>query len=259
VSRDPQPGLVQPRTSEGEINMKRTLAWTMAVTAVLVMGNMAQAQTQGQAEGQGAGALQASSAGTAVSTEASAAAQADFERTKQDIANKGARVSAEARARAEAKLAAAAKRVEDGVARGEAAAESRMAKEFRLTTSTLATEKAELGASWGQLVIAHTLQANATTSLTTEQLLDLHQEGMGWGQIAAGLGLKLGDVVSAVNTESRVAMGDTQADGRVAVIHGAGARAGLGLGTQVGAGLDAGHAGSVGAGAGVGAGVKIGH
>jgi len=105
-------------------------------------------------------------------------------------------------------------------------------------------------------MIAHTLAANATDGVTVEQLIAMHQTGTGWGQIAAGMGLSLGDVISAVNAEQRVADGLARADGKVAVIHGEGARAGLGAGLGANAGPGA---KGLGVGAGVGGGIKLGH
>src|SRR5207302_1266263 len=96
------------------------------------------------------------------------------------------------------------------------------------TAQPMLDEQQQLDASWGALTIAHTLDANASTDLTVAQLVAMHDHGTGWGQIAAGLGLRLGDVVSAVRSEARVAAGSAAADGHVAAIHGAGARAGLG-------------------------------
>jgi hypothetical protein len=49
---------------------------------------------------------------------------------------------------------------------------------------------------------------------------------MGWGQIAHGLGLKLGPAMGAVKTEARVARGLEKADGKVTTIQGTGSRAG---------------------------------
>ena len=95
---------------------------------------------------------------------------------------------------------------------------------------------------------------------SVQQLMEMRDGGMGWGQIAAGLGLNLGSMVSAVKSESRVAEGQTKADGRVAVIHAQGAHAGAGGEVGAHAGLDARHQGlGAGAGATAGVGVKIGH
>jgi hypothetical protein len=101
-------------------------------------------------------------------------------------------------------------------------------------------------------MIAHTLMANSRTAVTVEQLFLLQREGFGWGQIAHGLNLRLGEVVAAVKSEGNVAAGRAKADGRPAMIH---------SGTHVNAGTKAGvRAGpaTAGAASSVGAGVKVG-
>ena len=97
--------------------------------------------------------------------------------------------------------------------------------------------------------------ANSKTGVTAEQLLQIKGEGMGWGKIASGLGLRLGSVVSSVKAEGQVASGLAKPDGRVSRMAGEGARAGLSGNSGVHAGIGAGH---VSAGAGLGAGVKVG-
>src|SRR5207244_1169896 len=120
-------------------------------------------------------------------------------------------VSAAARAKAEARLEASAKRADDEAkATGDAKVAARLATEFGMTAEALMAEKNDLSTSWGQLMIAHSLAANSKTDLTVAQLIQLRGE-MGWGQIAAGLGLKLGETVSAVRAESKVATGTATA------------------------------------------------
>lgn len=235
----------------------------LAVLATLALAAAAHAQSgsaNGSATGQATGAVQAkqadASASASATAEASASADASFKRMKQDIESKGAKVSAEARAKAEAKLEATAKRVDEDATKGEQMVAGRLAKEFGLTVQALLEEKSQLGVSWGQLMIAHTLDANAKADVTVRQLVEMHADGMGWGQVAAGLGLKLGEVVSAVNSEGRVAQGELRADGKVALVHGEGAKAGLGVGAGAGLGLKAGGKG-VGGGVGGGLGTDI--
>src|SRR5205085_4153023 len=74
------------------------------------------------------------------------------------------------------------------------------------------------GVSWGHLTIAHTLAANTTAGVPAERLVALHARGLDWGSVAAGLGLDLADVVSAVRAEAHVATGVLPADGKVAII-----------------------------------------
>jgi hypothetical protein len=94
----------------------------------------------------------------------------------------------------------------------------RLAGEFGSTPDALIAEKSDLKASWGQLMIAHSLIANDTNNLTAKQLFDLRAEGMSWGQIATGMGFQLGDVVRAAKEEAKVAKGLAKPDGKVAVV-----------------------------------------
>ena len=225
----------------------------MALTASLAH---AQSSTDASTQGQAAG--NANGNGAAVSTDAQTQASlvenssADAAALQKQIEAKGEKVSAKARARADAKLETTTKEVDAAAAQGESKVAGRLATEFGMTSDALMAEKSSTGASWGGLMIAHTLAANATTSTTVASLLSMHQGGMGWGQIAAGMGLNLGEVISAVKAEGKVAGGEAKADGKVAVIHGQGAKAGLGLGAKSGV-----AGGKVNATAGVGAGIKV--
>ncbi|MGE5180075.1 MAG: hypothetical protein ACM3PF_13385 [Bacteroidota bacterium] len=95
----------------------------------------------------------------------------------------------------------------------------RLAGEFGSTPDALIAEKGDLKASWGQLMIAHSLIANDGNNLTAKQLFDLRAEGMSWGQIATGMGFRLGDVIRAAKEEAKVAKGLEKPDGKVAVVH----------------------------------------
>src|SRR5690349_6517290 len=232
--------------------MKRN---SMLTTMALLCGAASAFAQSGSATGQAAAAADAGSVGVLTGAQTSAEAQASAEQMQQ-IEARGARVAAKTRARAEARLDKAASQVDAQASHGEQQVASRLAADFGMSAEAMETEKTDLGASWGQLMIAHTLAANATSDLTVQQLLEMRTGGAGWGQIAAGMGLTLGDVVSAVNAEQRVADGLARADGKVAVIHGEGARAGVGAGVGVNAGPGA---KGLGVGANVGGGIKIGH
>jgi hypothetical protein len=65
----------------------------------------------------------------------------------------------------------------------------RLAAEFGGIPELYIGEHDRLKQSWGEISIAHTLLADAKTSLTIDQLFDLRQEKLGWGQIAHGLDL----------------------------------------------------------------------
>ena len=193
-------------------------------------------------------ALQTESQGQASLQTQLDANRTDFEGHKklEAIKVKGAQTSATARSKAETKLDAAAKKADaDAGAQGEAKVASRLAAEFGMTAEELTVERQTLGCSWGELMIAHSLRAMSTTEVSVAELFQLRQDGTGWGQIAAGLGLKLGEAVSAVRAEGQVAAGLAKPDGKVAATHqaaraGAATRAGarVGAGTaQVGAGV----------------------
>lgn len=240
--------------------MNRTsLSLAVALSIALVSSASGQSVvTGGSAQGSATSAAETKGVQSTTTTnaEASAATNADARATMETIKAKGSKVSADARAKTEAKLEASAKSVDQQAsAKGDARVAGRLATEFGMTADQLIAEKNDLQTSWGQLMIAHSLAANSTTNLTAAQLIEMRGDS-GWGQIAAGLGLNLGETVSAVRAESRVANGLANADGKVAAIHGEGARAGLGVNAGVGAGA-ASHGANAAANAGVGVGIKI--
>lgn len=120
---------------------------------------------------------------------------------------------------ADSKLAAEARHI-DRISVGETLVARFLGAEFGMSEDAVVAQKESLGASWGNLTIAHTLAASDKPGMTVAQVLQLHDHGMGWGQVAAGLGFKLSDAIRAVNEESRVARGSCKADGRVMPIRG---------------------------------------
>jgi hypothetical protein len=107
----------------------------------------------------------------------------------------------------------------EATAKGDNVVAGRLANDFGMTADALTAEKAQYKTGWGDLMIAHSLEANAKTTVTLDQLFQMRTDGMGWGQIANGLDLRLGEVISAVSSEGRVATGRAKADGKVATIH----------------------------------------
>jgi hypothetical protein len=71
--------------------------------------------------------------------------------------------------------------------------------------------------------------------VTAPQLIELHDRGVGWAQIGAGLGFQLGEVVAAADAESRVAAGALAPDGKVQPLNG---DAHVGVGPVPGASRD---------------------
>ena len=58
----------------------------------------------------------------------------------------------------------------------------RLGTEFGVSAQAITDERAKLNASWGQLMIAHTIAANSKTGVTAEQLLEMKRDNMGLGQ-----------------------------------------------------------------------------
>lgn len=121
------------------------------------------------------------------------------------------------RALADRQLALVARDI-DRASVGDTRVAAFLAAEFGMSPEAIVTEKRDLGASWGDLTIAHALSAGDTQGMTAAQVLHLHDRGMGWGQVAAGLRLELDDAVRTVDREGRIARGLMKADGRKAVI-----------------------------------------
>ncbi len=191
--------------------------------------------------------------------EAETKAEAETDASLKAIRDRAKSASPKARAAVEKRLTKISSDIDaDANAKGKAVAAGRVAPEFGMTGDALVAEADQFGAGLGEVIIAHTLLANSKTTVTMDQLFSLRKDGMGWGQIAHGMNLRLGEVVSAVMSEGKVAQGMGKADGKVAMIHSgaasthAGTHAGMGAGVHAGK-TGAGAAGSVGTGVGVGA------
>jgi hypothetical protein len=157
----------------------------------------------------------------AADSKAEASAQGEF---AQRIERRAANVSAKAQGEAQAKLDAVAQKVDAVAAKsGDAKLSSQLAGELGTSPATLLEERAD--ASWGALVIAHRLAASA--DVPASALLDLHEDGMGWGTIAAGLGFSTSQAVQAATT---VAVGSAVNAATGASVGAATASAGIGLG-----------------------------
>jgi hypothetical protein len=130
---------------------------------------------------------------------------------------RGSMSTSSVRASADREMATMARNI-DRTSVGDTRVASFLASEFGMSEEAMLTEKRTLRASWGNLTIAHTLAAGDGSGMAAAQVLQLHDRGMGWGQVAVGLRLKLEDALRAVKAESRVAMGRAKADGHVAPI-----------------------------------------
>ena len=237
----------------------RNVRWL--VLTGLVVASAASAES-GSATGTAETRTDASAAAHAASASAGAATQthtdldASLRAERDAIEKKAARVSAKVRAQAEARLAACADQVDAAVKKqGEAAVAGRLSSELGIDAGVLMAEQDELECGWGDLMIAHVLDANAKTDLSAAQLVKLNDAGCEWSDVAAGLGIDLNAAVRGLSGEARVAAGLARGDGRVAVMSGTGARAGATAG--VGTGVRVGDAGA-GVNAGVGVGLTVG-
>lgn len=189
--------------------MKRNTMIMLGALSALAIAGPASAQTS-SAE------AQSKASGAVDQKHATVSQQASSEARLQAVRDRAAQASAEAAQKVDTKLAAEARKVDvESDQKGEAAVAARLGKEFHMSADALIDERARLGAGWGELMIAHTLDAGSNAGVTVNQLFDLRQDGMGWGRIAAGLGLSAGKVMSAVQAETRVARGLDRPDGRV--------------------------------------------
>ena len=119
----------------------------------------------------------------------------------------------------EKQLLTSSKRVDTDAAKlGEIPVRDRLAAEFGMTPEALAAQREVYGMGWGELMMAHTLVANANGELTMEQVDALRKEGLGWGELAHGLGLNTTGFVTAVKNEVSVARGTAKPDGKAPVV-----------------------------------------
>ncbi|HET7903153.1 MAG TPA: hypothetical protein VFM17_01195 [Candidatus Eisenbacteria bacterium] len=107
----------------------------------------------------------------------------------------------------------------EGTSKGDGTVAERLAGDLGVSADVLAAEKLQYQTGWGDLTIAHLLMGNGT-DVTLDQLFLLRKEGQGWGQIAHGMDLNLGQLLSAVKSQGKVATGQEKADGKMASIRG---------------------------------------
>ena len=78
------------------------------------------------------------------------------------------------------KLAATTRKVDDNaVKEGEAKTAERLGAEFAPSTEAISNQKQQLGASWGELMILHTIAANTSGDLTPEQIFEMRRAEKG--------------------------------------------------------------------------------
>jgi len=200
--------------------MKRSsLAAVLGISTAMVLGGAAMAQT---GDNSSPPATTPPPATVPVSDQAATQATAATSTADAKLAEIEARGKAtpekEAKT-AEAKLDATKATVDkEATDKGDNVVAGRLATEFGMTPDALSAEKTQFNTGWGDLMIAHSL-TNAKSDVTLDQLFQMRKDGMGWGQIANGLDLRIGDLVSSSASEGRVATGHAKADGKVAAIH----------------------------------------
>ncbi len=193
--------------------MKSKLIWSIVTASALTMTGPVLAQTgtptpstvtpPSSAPGVGTG-----SGNQGLNTaEAEAADQAKPE--LEVVRTRAKAMPAKQVAATEPKLDAEIKNVNAEAAKEGSKVADRLEMGLGMTPGALEAERAKSNAGFGELMIAHLLFSNehTTSTMTLDDLFKLHEEGMGWGQIARGLGLNVGDLVIAAKSEGRVATG----------------------------------------------------
>jgi len=226
---------------------------TILIGGLLLLASVGLASAQsGDASASGASSTDMKAT---MSAEGSANASTDADANVQAIRERAKNASSKGRATVDKQLKKISTDVDaEASAKGKAVAAGRVAAEFGMTGDQLVAEADQVNAGLGDVVIAHTLIANSKTAVTIDEVFKMRTEGMGWGQIAQGLDLRLGEVVSATRAEARVAQGTAKADGKVSTIRSGASihsstQAGVGAGVKAGQGA-AGAAGNVGVGVG---------
>src|SRR5688572_5006343 len=126
--------------------------------AGLVLGGPVAAHSAA-VDGNGSGAARGGSQVNAAAS-AEAPAPADLAAAREKITRKASEVARRTREKADARLEATAQKVDAEAKKNAAAVQGRLAGEFETTTEVLAAQRAELGASWGELMVAHSLEQN---------------------------------------------------------------------------------------------------
>lgn len=195
------------------------MRWTkgaVAIAMLLLVSGIAVASEGTNVSGSAASTVQ-STAGAEVT-----APNPDLVRAEarlNAIRDRAKRMATKQRETVEKQLSSTSASVDFEVAAaGEAAVRDRLSAEFGLAAEALAAQRTELDAGWGDLMIAHTLLANTKDHLTVEQLFGLRSEGLGWAQIAHGMGLDANRFASVARSEASVATGTAKPDGKPARI-----------------------------------------
>lgn len=200
------------------IREKRTWIHLLGPAVVLVAAAAAQAQTTTAPPTDPAPPAAVQPAEQAAPQAADATAKANEKLAK--IRERGAKLDLNERQSFEERLEKEKQVIDlEGTSKGDATVAERLAGDLGVSAEVLTAEKAQYQTGWGDLTIAHLLKSNVP-DVTLDGLFQLRKEGQGWGQIAHGLDLKLGPLLSAVKSQGKVATGQEKADGKPASLHG---------------------------------------
>jgi hypothetical protein len=126
----------------------------------------------------------------------------------RSIRQRAGSMPVDARIDMDKRIAATIERVNArAAAQTSSAVAARAAAEFSVTSEVILEEKGTHGWSWGEVLVAHTLLANATHGLTAQDLASLREDGFGWASIAYGLQFRMEDFEDAIKEQGRVTMG----------------------------------------------------
>jgi hypothetical protein len=181
--------MVVPGDAKGDLSMKSKLIWSIVIVSSLTTAGLALAQT-----------------GTPTQSVDQAKPELEAVRTRAQA------MPAKQVAATEPKVDAEIHNVNAEAAKDGSKVAALLGKRFGMTPAALDAEKTKFNTGFGELMIAHLLFSNekTTSTMTLEDLFKLHQEGIGWSQIARGLRLNVGDLVTAAKSEGRVATGVTK-------------------------------------------------
>ena len=142
-------------------------------------------------------------------------AMADLKRIRQ----RASQVDPKEQEATEKSLRETAAEVDAGAAKKEKVeVASRLAAQFGGIPELYVGEHDRLKQGWGEIAIAHTLLSSAKTTLTIDQLFDLRQEKLGWGQIAHGLDLNVGEFTKMAQANGHAAVGAASGAGKAEAV-----------------------------------------
>src|SRR5262245_49079238 len=186
------------RSTHGVLLSAALILATVSVASGQVADPKASAGASSNTRSEGSAGVQNQSGQSQIESATDVKAAAAAEATLRPIRDRAKNAPAKAREALEKKLDEISTRIDNEVTEhGDVAVAGRLAPDFNVTVESIMSERSELAAGMGELMIAHTFMASSKTHVTPDQVFSLYREGLGWGQIAYGLGLKLSEVATA--------------------------------------------------------------